>query len=304
MSSTFTDRNRLTKQGIGENESTWGDILNTVIDLVDEALDGVLDVDVSAGNVTLTANNGSDDEARNRVLRISGEPGANRTITIPDTQKIYYVDVQVSGSANVTIKNVADTTGVVVSAASENIVIMCDGVSTKALIRPPEALIPDNNLSDVANVSASRINLGLGDAAQLSVSDLQDFFYPVGSLYFNAESSTNPATLLGFGTWVAYAKGRAIVGVGTGTDENGVNFTVSAGAEWGEYEHTQSIAEMPNHKHSYDRRPNPVYNADEFSTGGFSRGQNTGASTGSTGGGQAMNWSQPSIGIYIWRRTS
>jgi hypothetical protein len=37
--------------------------------------------------------------------------------------------------------------------------------------------------------------------------------YPVGSIYVNASSSTNPATLLGFGTWTAFGAGRVMVGL-------------------------------------------------------------------------------------------
>lgn len=36
--------------------------------------------------------------------------------------------------------------------------------------------------------------------------------YPVGSLYFNSSVTTNPGTLLGFGTWAAFGAGRVIVG--------------------------------------------------------------------------------------------
>lgn len=36
--------------------------------------------------------------------------------------------------------------------------------------------------------------------------------YPVGSIYLNASNSTNPATLLGFGTWTAFGAGRMMVG--------------------------------------------------------------------------------------------
>lgn len=36
--------------------------------------------------------------------------------------------------------------------------------------------------------------------------------YPVGSVYINATNSTNPATLLGFGTWTAFGAGRVPVG--------------------------------------------------------------------------------------------
>jgi hypothetical protein len=40
--------------------------------------------------------------------------------------------------------------------------------------------------------------------------------YPVGSIYTNATVSTNPATLLGFGTWTAFGAGRVMVGFDAG----------------------------------------------------------------------------------------
>lgn len=45
--------------------------------------------------------------------------------------------------------------------------------------------------------------------------------YPVGSIYTNATNSTNPATLLGFGTWVRFGEGRVLVSQdSTDTDFN------------------------------------------------------------------------------------
>lgn len=40
--------------------------------------------------------------------------------------------------------------------------------------------------------------------------------YPVGSVYINASVTTNPATLLGFGTWVEIGAGRVLVGQDAG----------------------------------------------------------------------------------------
>jgi hypothetical protein len=37
--------------------------------------------------------------------------------------------------------------------------------------------------------------------------------YPVGSIYINAGVTTNPATLLGFGTWAAFGAGRVMIGL-------------------------------------------------------------------------------------------
>ena len=43
-----------------------------------------------------------------------------------------------------------------------------------------------------------------------------NLLFPIGSLY-TATVSTNPATLLGFGTWSAFGAGRVLIGAGTGT---------------------------------------------------------------------------------------
>jgi hypothetical protein len=37
--------------------------------------------------------------------------------------------------------------------------------------------------------------------------------YPVGSIYINASSTTNPSSLMGFGTWVEFGAGRVLVGL-------------------------------------------------------------------------------------------
>jgi len=48
-----------------------------------------------------------------------------------------------------------------------------------------------------------------------AVSNLSASIYPVGSIYINATVTTNPATLLGFGTWTAFGTGRVLVGLNT-----------------------------------------------------------------------------------------
>lgn len=74
--------------------------------------------------------------------------------------------------------------------------------------------------------------------------------YPVGSIYMNATNSTNPGTLLGFGTWQELAPGRVLMGAGTGTDSNTTSQTFTAGTTTGEYTHTLTTTEMPSHGHS------------------------------------------------------
>ena len=129
----------------------------------------------------------------------------------------------------------------------------------------------------------------------LTAATINALVYPVGSIYFNAAVSTNPATLLGFGTWVAYAAGRVPVGkAASGTFD-------TLGEEQGAETHTLSIAEMPSHTHTYGKSTTSE-NMSIHDINGL-RGAAT-TNTGSTGGGTAHNNIQPSITVYMWRRTA
>ena len=134
---------------------------------------------------------------------------------------------------------------------------------------------------------------------QVTAATINALVYPVGSIYFNAAVATNPATLLGFGTWAAYGGGRVMVGVHSSGTFDGLNET--GGAET----HTLSVAEIPSHTHdvTWPRRNN--------SGGGGPTSPCTSAGDGgpltqtsqSRGDGGAHNNIQPSIVVYMWKRT-
>ena len=89
MPSTATTRNRLEKQGTGENNNSWGTKLNTTaFDLIDAALDGMEDYTLS-GTKTLSSTNYAADESRMRFQNITG--GTGGTVTIPAVEKLYLV---------------------------------------------------------------------------------------------------------------------------------------------------------------------------------------------------------------------
>jgi len=69
--------------------------------------------------------------------------------------------------------------------------------------------------------------------------------YPVGSIYINANNGTNPATLLGFGTWERFGEGRVLVS----QDSTDADFD-AIGETGGEKEHQLTVDEMPSHNHS------------------------------------------------------
>ena len=82
MASSYSTRIRAILQAAGEDLNTWGTNLNTgAIQIIDDAVAGVGNITVS-GNVTLTTNNGSVDQARMAILNTArmGKFSSDRTI--------------------------------------------------------------------------------------------------------------------------------------------------------------------------------------------------------------------------------
>ena len=138
---------------------------------------------------------------------------------------------------------------------------------------------------------------------------LETYIYPVGSIYFNMAVSTNPGTLLGFGTWAAYAEGRVLVGFqSSGTfdalDESLGAETSTTGS------HTLSTAEMPSHTHTFTQYKgdgtnntiNQLNTTDETANWGAFTTNATGGGGGHTHG--STPTLQPSKTLYIWKRTA
>jgi hypothetical protein len=136
--------------------------------------------------------------------------------------------------------------------------------------------------------------------------------YPVGSIYTNASVSTNPATLLGFGTWTAFGAGRVMVGFDSGNalfdtaEETGG----SADAITVSHTHTATVTD-PGHLHTQTEYNQPGIgnaggggarvNAVTANTGSATTGISVAVSTTGSSGTNA-NY-QPYITVYMWKRT-
>jgi hypothetical protein len=137
--------------------------------------------------------------------------------------------------------------------------------------------------------------------------------YPIGSIYINATSASNPNTLLGFGTWTAFGAGRVMVGLDAGdalfdtAEETGG----SKDAVVVSHTHTATVTD-PGHSHAGV----PALQGDtDRGTGSsnFSLDDNGNTATASTGisvsnastGVSATNANlQPYITVRMWKRTA
>lgn len=144
--------------------------------------------------------------------------------------------------------------------------------------------------------------------------------YPVGSIYTNATSSTNPGTLLGFGTWTAFGAGRVMVGFDssnalfdtaeeTGGSANAINVSHTHTAT------STSTVTDPGHIHTtagYGSGSGAVFGngggifQNNVPTASASTGISVATSTSiSTEGSSGTNANyQPYITVYMWKRTA
>lgn len=190
-------------------------------------------------------------------------------------------------------------------------------VSTKADTASPTftgtVTLPTGTVGVTQSYGDNDTSLATTAFVQAALAAVYPIIYPVGSIYTNASVSTNPATLLGFGTWTAFGAGRVLVGLDAGNaafdtlEETGG----SANATLVSHTHTATVTD-PGHLHTQTQYDAPgIGNAG----GGGARVNAISANTGSavtgitvsnsTEGSSATNANlQPYIVVYMWKRTA
>ena len=196
-------------------------------------------------------------------------------------------------------------------------------ISTKADLASPTFTGTPSLPTGTTGVTQSFGNNTTALATTAFVQAALQALHPVGSIYINATNSTNPGTLLGFGTWTAFGAGRVPVGF----DSTNTLFDTaeetggSADAITVSHTHTATTTLTdPGHAHTMTGDFGDV--SDFF--GGSGNGYGTGigsaqpgyvvasnttgitASTSvSTTGSSGTNANyQPYITVYMWKRTA
>jgi len=170
-------------------------------------------------------------------------------------------------------------------------------IATLGTVEASKAVTADSN-KDITGIRNLTVTGTITNSSIISLSDV----YPVGSIYINASDGTNPGTLLGFGTWVAFGAGRVPVGI----DATQTEFD-TAEETGGAKTHTLSISEMPSHTHNLGSKDSTAGDGGAFNEefiedpADTTNGPNVTSS--STGGGSAHNNLQPYIVVYMWKRT-
>lgn len=140
---------------------------------------------------------------------------------------------------------------------------------------------------------------------------LIDFIYPVGSVIFSTES-TSPSARFDGTSWEQISEGRFIVGVGEGSDTNGVTKTMPVGPTEGEYVHTLTESELAEHTHVIKTLKVSIADDNAGATGYLGSSpralQNSGVTPNpslqnlTTGNSTPHNITPPGYGMYVWKR--
>lgn len=135
--------------------------------------------------------------------------------------------------------------------------------------------------------------------------------YPVGSIY-TATVSTNPNTLFGFGTWVAFGEGRVLIGNGGGftagatggsADAVVVSHSHTATSSVTDNGHTHTIGVGSNDSTGYNYPADGVNVVRNATTDSATTGISVSTSVSTTGVSGTNANLQPYVVVYMWQRT-
>ncbi len=180
--------------------------------------------------------------------------------------------------------------------------------SKMADLTTSRALVSDGS-GDVSVSAVTSTEIGYLDGVtsaiqtQIDAKTTLTAVYPVGSIYINASNSTNPGTLLGFGTWAAFGAGKVPVGI----DSSDTDFD-TAEETGGAKTVALTTSQLPSHTHDISFSESGP-GGGNISTSFFAGISNntSGAQTktsDATGSGSAHNNVQPYIVVYMWKRTA
>lgn len=224
MASTYSPDLRIELIGTGDQAGVWGETTNTNLGgLLESAIAGYTSVAVASANQAFTAYNGVADEARNASIALTTSTSANFAVYAPPSPKQYTIYNASSYTATIYNSTVLGNTtaagnGVAVP-AGKVMTMWSDGTNflqSNTHLISPSMSSPAMSGTPTAPTATTGTNTTQLATTAFVAATLLASVYPVGSIYTNATNNTNPGTLLGFGTWVAFGAGRVMVGFDSG----------------------------------------------------------------------------------------
>lgn len=146
----------------------------------------------------------------------------------PTASKVHFVAYQIDTNLNVIENTQIDCSGIVSANTITNLEVL-DGTDGGNSIGDVVEMLPTASWAqDLADALTNEHDRE-GVHNEQAIATIGNMLWPVGSIYTNANVATNPASLMGFGTWEAFGSGKVPVGYDSGdTDFDTVRETGGA----------------------------------------------------------------------------
>jgi hypothetical protein len=234
MPSTYSTDLKLELMVTGEKAGLWGDITNTNLNILQQAIAGYEAIALNATTgATLTFSNGTTSDGKNAVLDLTGTITTSVNVVIPDgIEKTYIVRNSTSGAHDVVVKT-ATGTGVTFDTTDKGFkLIFADGtdVVDVALSSPPggsdtQVQFNDNGaFGGSANLIWDGSNVTIGAQGDLRLADSS------GGEYVALQAPTTVASNVTFTLPGADGTADQVL---TTNGSGALSFaTISGGASW------------------------------------------------------------------------
>jgi hypothetical protein len=205
MASSYSADLKLELMATGEKSGLWGDITNTNLTILQQAIAGYEEVSIAGGVQTtpLVFSNGLVSDGKNAVIKFIGTITGNQTVTIPDSiEKTYIISNGTTGAFTVEFKTVSGT-GVTFGTTDKSTkILFADGtnivdtgtVSLTGVQTLTNKTLTSPKINEAVEVTATATELNILDGvtattAELNYSDIVTLGTTAASKVFTADAN-------------------------------------------------------------------------------------------------------------------
>ena len=155
MASSYSTDLKIELMVTGEKDNQWGDITNTNLNLVQQAIAGFESIAITSTNTTLLMTDGTLSNARNAVLRFTGAITANCTVFVASgIEKTYTVDNATTGAFTVALNQVGGSSVIFEATDKSHKLVYLDGTNANDIL---------NDLSTIRLPNQNEVRFGDAD---------------------------------------------------------------------------------------------------------------------------------------------
>ena len=209
MASSYSTDLKIELMVTGEKDNQWGDITNTNLNLVQQAIVGFENIAITSTNTTLLMSDAQISTARNAVLRFTGAITANCTVFVASgIEKTYTVDNATTGAFTVALNQVGGSSVIFDATDKSHKLIYLDGTNANDILNDLSTIrLPNQNevrFGDADNSHYVSLKAGATVASNIS------FTLPTADGTANQVLQTNGSGTLSFATVSGGAAWQAV----------------------------------------------------------------------------------------------